>query len=264
MAAVGRVRVTMTTVTSLMTAVATMGRRALPRRPRGGPLALPRRSALALPGALLVAGQAGCARQDAEQQEGDQQAAAATATPVEWRNPNEVRLEPEYASRNIKQVTQEGQAVTQDGLTLTAPEGTTVEKGESSGGQEQTTILFPDLEGDPSPDVHTFYAPDLGRSLLAESQYQEISLLAVQRGTNPYVVRSREQWPGTEEAYYMTWYHVDTQRGWTSQSPGECASLWISDGATGMWAVLAVAGPGQLLSGSSPVMDTLLSARIGE
>ncbi len=185
---------------------------------------------------------------------------AATAKPVpSWRSVNEIPVEPDSPSRGLAQTSPVGDEVKIDaGLGLTAPSGSKVTRRTNDYGAPETIIELPGAENG-FPRLLVDYVKSFGRSLTEETHAQEV-FLAMEKARSSYVLRTREQWPGADEAFAITWSTSVTLPDW-SKVPMDAAGLWLGNGAGGGWVMIATAPVGGLADGK-PLWDTLLSARL--
>ena len=185
---------------------------------------------------------------------GDSDAASPRPT---WRNAGEVPVEPDGEPRHVAQTSPEGRIITVQGVTLTVPQAASDAEFTDQAGDPGTQIRIDGAEHY-FPRVAVQQAEHFGRPLLQETYNQEV-LLDSQNML--YVTRSRETWPGTDEAFLMTWAdHAEDENGNTIDIDG--LGFWLSDGTEdGGWVIYAAAPTGQLTEGS-PTWNTAFSLQL--
>lgn len=188
--------------------------------------------------------------------------AGGAATPKavpSWRGVNEIPLEPDSPSRGFAQTSPAGDRVEADsGLSVAVPSGSKVTRRTNDYGAPETVVELPGAENG-FPRLLVDYVESFGRPLVAETHAQEV-FLAVEKARSSYVLRTREQWPGADEAFVMTWSTSVTLPDWT-EVPMDAAGMWLGNGSGGGWVMTATAPAGELAEGR-PLWDTLFSARL--
>jgi len=173
------------------------------------------------------------------------------ATVAPSRRPvTSISAEPEYDSRHVAPVTPKGEEKEVEGAKLILPIGSKETRSTTSTGIPCTIIEMPNADKG-YPRLNLMKVDSFGRTLLEESHSQEALLSA--DGTNSYVARTREKWPGTDDAYMITWHmsikisesetqELDALGLWLGISPGYGAEDRSDHG----WVLYATAPSGQL------------------
>ena len=161
-----------------------------------------------------------------------------------------IPVEPELDSRNIGPIKPEGEEKAIEGVKLTLPKGSKETPSTTSTGIPSTIIEMPDADQG-YPRLNVMKVDSFGRSLLNESYSQEC-LLSAER-TNSYVTRTREKWPGTDDAYMITW-HMSIKVSESETQELDALGLWLGvspsrdaeDRSDRGWVLYAAAPSGQL------------------
>ncbi|MDO4901228.1 hypothetical protein [Actinomyces sp.] len=183
-------------------------------------------------------------------------------TVSEWRPASEVSPAPDLPSRGIKPFSPpSGKQVEMYGLVLTVPEEASVREWTNDRGLPMTSVMLAgeDVE---FPYLVVSHVDSSGNTLEEESYVQELMLAGPGR-QDTYVARTPESWPvGSTmvDAYMMTWTHQEQIDDGTSVTTDR-AALFIADGATGRWRIIATAQPGELTE-DSMAWQAMLTATI--
>ena len=200
---------------------------------------------------VLTSFLAACTRPGGNVSDGNNNVAQTSGTIApSYRPISSIPVEPELASRNITPITPKGEEKAIAGVKLILPKGCKETPSTTSTGLPSTIVELPNADQG-YPRLNVMKVDSFGRSLLNESYSQEC-LLSAER-SNSYVARTREKWPGTDDAYMITW-HMSIKVSESETQELDALGLWLGvspnrdaeDRSDHGWVLYAAAPSGQL------------------